>query len=415
MQKPFHLKISCKDFISGNHIGNIIPEQHIYTNHINAYDPNLSSVARYSPPSPYVASEINAHDVNIHQTSNDITATISEYSSNCLTYNNVIFVPNTSSNIIDHSDSVEMVKNESAISSINSNIGESQSYKYIVSSDPRFLNTFIRNGNAMENLSEIDLNCTVMPVNGYSEQTQHIISAPAVIDENIIPNHISMYQEQNPHNIQHDANHHLHHHHSQHQSNIANHLIPSISDSFHNGKINESEMDVVFQDANGQLYRQALNILLNHNEIGPNAVEMAPTTSITETMVNDVGYPTGSYNINHNVSQHLQLHHVGPSYEIHANMGENIGISTAETVNENQMITNISQNNHSVELIYGNYNDCSHIQPDHNQYTVLEPIDQSDVMHGQHADLMNRCNTNMVMDKDQQRILLETTMSPLCK
>lgn len=419
--KPFFLNTT---FIPGNHIGNIISEQRIFTNQISTYDPNLSSVARYSPPATYIPSDVNrSHDVSLHQANSVLTTTATEYASNCVTYSNVIFVPNTNTSAIEHSDSVEMIKDESIISSINSSISDPHSYKYIVSSDPRFLNTFIRNGSILENTAEMNINATVTTVNEYPEQaqSQHMTSASSANEQIPISNHsshVNLYQQQNQHL---PNNHHAGHHHQQHQPNLSsNHLMSNICDSFHNEKTDESEMEVILQGANGHLYRHVQNVYVNHNEI--NAVELMPSL-VTEPMANEVGYSTEPYGSNHNVGQHLQLQHVGPSYEIQSNIGANQGISTAKAVNENQLITNISQNNHSVELVYGNYTDCGHIPPEHNQYTVLEPVNPSNVVHDQHANLMNHGSETgyqpsapiSVMDKDQQRILLESTMSPLCK
>lgn len=153
------------------------------------------------------------------------------------------------------------------------------------------------------------------------------------------------------------------------------------SEQFDHEKTNEIT-NIHVDNTNSQLYHQ--NIYVNQNQITSHTVELIPTLA----RVNDMCYANEGYNVIYPTDQNLQLHHL---------------------INENQLATSVSKNN----------NDSLQLVNDRSQYTTLEPVNHSQFAQQSDTSGVNqRDQSNVstsVMEKEQQRILLESTMSPLCE
>lgn len=314
-------------------------EQFIYPNRINAFDPNLCSAAEYSPPPPTA------------YTSTTDTP---------ITYSNVIFLP-TMTDSDRAVDDAGKVKNEATA------MASSPPYKYVVASDSRYA----------ENIAEMN------HINGYVEPSPHTIIAEADggCEQNLVyhANAVEHHSE----------------HHGQYSYIDADYMQHS------RDKHGRSDMEIVLQDANGQLYRHVHNVYVNHGD-AINSVELMPTL-ISEAMVNGIGYAT-----------HETYDQSNVAYDMHA---PNIDGALSTVAGEKQLhhgnsSDDIMQRN-TVDSIYDNYKEQTQ------QYTMLESINQNNVIRDGGAMHQNEAKTNYQakcsMEKDQQRILLESTMSPLCK
>lgn len=258
-------------------------------------------------------------------------------------------------------DDAETIKNEATT------MASSPPYKYVVASDPRYA----------ENISELN------HINGYVEPAPHIITAAADsgCEQNLVY-HANAVD-----------------HHSEHQAQYS--YIDADYMHHSRDKHGRSDTEIVLQDANGQLYRHVHNVYVNHGD-AINAVELMPTL-ISEAMVNGIGYAT-----------HETYDQSTVAYEMNATNIEG-ALSTAaveKQVHHDSGSDDILQRN-TVDLIYDNYKEETQ------RYTMLESINQNNVirdgggMHqkGGESNYQSKCT----MEKDQQRILLESTMSPLCK
>lgn len=116
----------------------IVQAPHSIEIHHHAYDPNLSSAARYSPPNYNTISTIDL-DTQLQEIVQSSVASSSaaageeyhvDHATNAITYSNVIFVPNTGNN----------ADSENA----NSLLDAHQHHTYILSSDPRLFGSYIR-------------------------------------------------------------------------------------------------------------------------------------------------------------------------------------------------------------------------------------------------------------------------------
>lgn len=326
-------------------------EQFIYPNRINSFDPNLCSAAEYSPPPS--TSYASTTDPSI-------------------TYSNVIFLPTITLN--DRSaDDVETVKNETAV------MEPSSPYKYVVATDPRYANSFTRNGEIVENMSEMN------HINGYVETPSHMIATTtnAGCEENLVyhANAVENHAE----------------HHTQYSYIDADYMHHS------RDKHGRSDPEIVLQSANGQLYRHVHNVYVNQGDT-INPVELMPTL-ISEAMANGIGYAT------HDTYDHTNGNAHAVAYEMHTNIDGSMCTTATEKHHSNDG-EGVMQRG-TIDLIYDSYKEQTQ------QFTMLETIDQNNVMRnggGMHpgepkTSYQSKCS----MEKDQQRILLESTMSPLCK
>lgn len=259
-------------------------------------------------------------------------------------------------------DDAGTVKNEATA------MASSPPYKYVVASDSRYT----------ENISELN------HINGYVESAQHINTAAADAGcEQTLVYHANAVD-----------------HHSEHHAQYS--YIDGDYMHHSRDKHGRSDTEIVLQDANGQLYRHVHNVYVNHGD-AINSVELMPTL-ISEAMDNGIGYAT-----------HETYDPSNVAYEMHA---ANIDGALSTAAGEKQVhhgsgSDDIMQRN-TVDLIYDNYKEQTQ------QYTMLESINQNNVirdggggMHqnGTTTNYQSKCS----MEKDQQRILLESTMSPLCK
>lgn len=299
---------------------------------------------------------INAFDPNLCSAAEYSPPPPASYASTTdasVTYSNVIFLPTIA--LSDRAgDDVDGVKNETAA------MESSQPYKYVVASDCRYTNTFAtRNGEIEENISEIN------HINGYVEPTApHMISNASSGDceENLV-----------------------------YQTNAVEHhgQYPYIgADYMHHSRDKHCRSDagIVLQCANGQLYRYVNGDTIN------SSVELMPTL-IPDAMVDGIGYAQ------HESYDHPNEH--SAAYEMHPNID---GALSAEKQGHHS--------NSGSDLIY-DYKEQSQ------QYTMLESIDQNNVIRdggGMHpGEAKTNYPSKCSLEKDQQRILLESTMSPLRK
>lgn len=272
-------------------------------------------------------------------------------------------------------DGVEAVKDETAV------MEPSLPYKYVVAPDPRYTNSFPRNGEIVENMPELN------HINGYVETAPHMIASTsnATCDENLVyhANAVEHHAEHCPQYSYIDTDY-MHHSRDKH---------------------GRSDPEIVLQNSNGQLYRHVHNVYVNQGD-AMNSVELMPTL-INEAMVDGIGYAT------HETYNHTNGNQHAVAYEMHTN----IDGSMCPTATEKQVLHSSGgegmMQRGSIDLIYDTYKEQTQ------QYTMLETIDQNNVMQnggGMHqGEPKTSYQPKCSMDEDQQRILLESTMSPLCK
>lgn len=326
-------------------------DQYAFENRMKTFDPNLSSVARYSP-TPSTSTAVNPYNVQ----SNDTIVAIPETSTNCITYSNIIFLPTNSTNGLDQVvDAIEMVKNENDAST--SDCIDAHSFKYIVSSDQRFMNTFIQTS-GIDGANHVS--------NSYIDQSSsNMIATIAGIGENNLILNDTCTTE--PHHE---------------QLNMENHsLAVQVQSKF--SHIEENGTEIIMQAPDGQLYRPVHNIYLNNEQT--NGDEILPTI-----------------------------------------ISEPLTFTDIEFTQPNQFDPDTF---HNVPSDHGNYNDPTSFMessPSLGTMTVYNEYKGSKLPNEQfHMDHINvlethqmpqyQTNPNTQVDKDQQRILLESTMSPLCK
>lgn len=326
-------------------------DQYAFENRMKTFDPNLSSVARYSP-TPSTSTTVNPYNVQ----ANDAIASITETSTNCVTYSNIIFLPTNGTNGLDQVvDAIELVKNESDASI--SNCIDAHSFKYIVSSDQRFLNTFIQT-------SGID--GTNHASNSYIDQTpSNMVATIAGIGENNLILNDGCTTE--PHHE---------------QLNMENHSV-AVQVQPEYSHIEENGTEILMQAPDGQLYRPVHNIYLNNESA--NGDEILPTIISEPLTFTDIEFTQPNQfdpDTFHNVSSDQGNYHVPTSFmETSPRLGTTI--------------------------VYNQYKGTKlpNEQFQMDQVNVLE------------TNQMPSYQTNSItqVDKDPQRVLLESTMSPLCK
>lgn len=377
---------------------NIGQEQYVFTDHYKSFDPNMCSAAEYSPPpsatnssqettviTPFHTISSNYNELT-NQNSGIALVPASEVPSNCITYNNVIFVPTIANNenqIEQIADTIELVKHESDVPGVR--VNESQSFKYIVSSEPRFVNTFIR-------ATDID-NSTVLNNDSSAgfidQQSSHMITTvPQINDNNLIVSSIS------------DRDNQIH----QHMSNVEPIDQNQISVQMQEG----NDQEVLMQDENGQLYRQVQNILINGTSMCPS--ELLPILSAPV----DLGDPDYVDNQLQSISRIQNTFHQRENsmheipFQIPVNFVGNSEPTETLPVTSKSIDANLDMQ--QVEFIFNSYKNTNSNQIDTNQYGT-----ESD------AGILNNTNyqnTSMQTNTDsvnQQSNLLESTMSTLRK
>lgn len=372
---------------------NIAQGQYVFTDHYKSFDPNMCSAAEYSPPpsatnssqestviTPFHTISSNYNELT-NQNSEIALVPASDVPSNCITYNNVIFVPTIANNenqLEQIGDTIELVKHESVVPGVG--VNESQSFKYIVSSEPRFVNTFIR-------ATDID-NSTVLNNDSSAafidQQSSHMITTvPQINNTNLIVNSISNRDSQ------------IH----QHMNNVEPIDQNQISVQMQEG----NDQEVLMQDENGQLYRQVQNILINGTSMCPS--ELLPILSAPV----DLGDPDYVDNQLQSISRIQTFHQRENSlHEIPFQIPVNfVGNSEpTDTIPDNSKSIDANLDMQQVEFIFNSYKNTNVNQIDTNQYGT-----ESD------AGILNN-NTPMQTNTDsvnQQRNLLESTMSTLRK
>lgn len=370
---------------------NIAQGQYVFTDHYKSFDPNMCSAAEYSPPpsatnssqestviTPFHTISSNYNELT-NQNSEIALVPASDVPSNCITYNNVIFVPTIANNenqLEQIGDTIELVKHESVVPGVG--VNESQSFKYIVSSEPRFVNTFIR-------ATDID-NSTVLNNDSSAafidQQSSHMITTvPQINNTNLIVNSISNRDSQ------------IH----QHMNNVETIDQNQISVQMQEG----NDQEVLMQDENGQLYRQVQNILINGTSMCPS--ELLPILSAPVDLGDPDYVDNQLQSINRTFHQRENSLHEIP-FQIPVNFVGNSEPTDTIPVSSKSIDANLDMQ--QVEFIFNSYKNTNVNQIDTNQYGT-----ESD------AGILNN-NTPMQTNTDsvnQQRNLLESTMSTLRK
>lgn len=361
----------------------IAQEQYVFA---DGFDPNMCSMAQYSPPQSTsnteqttVIAPFHAITSNHTELSNPEISLISttDGSNNCITYSNVIFVPTIANNgnQLDQIG-VELVPKHEDVSAVEASDGHS--YKYVLSSEPPFVNTFIR-ANEIDNATTI-LNTTD---GAFIEQPSHMITAVSQINENNliingIPNESNQIEP------------HLHNVETMDQSQISVQMHTT------------NDQEVLMQDEDGQLYRQVQNIFVNGTSMCPN--ELLPLISAPVDL-SDPDYVEQSMNRIQNTFQRDLIAHDTFPVNFIASSDVTDTIPTSKAID-----TNLDMQ--QVDFIFNSYrnNNSNHIDAsrfeDETESNILN--DKTDF---QPQPSMNSSNEST----NQQRALLESTMSTLCK
>lgn len=382
---------------------NIAQEQYVFADRLGVFDPNMCSAVQFSPPDTTSNTEQTAIIAPFHAITTDYNelspqnqdislVPSSEVPNNCITYSNVIFVPtltNTENQLDQLGDAIELVKHETP--GIETNDG--QSYKYIVSSDSRFVNTFIRT-NELDNATSILSNDTT---GAFIEQPSHMITTVSQINEDdLVVNGIQNEPNQihsNLHNVeQMDQN--------------------QISLEMHTG----DDQEVLMQDENGQLYRQVQNIFVNGASMCPN--ELLPFISAPVDLA-DPDYVEQSMNRIQNTFQQRDHIDQNTPFQLPVNFVSNPdAIATSKPLD-----TNLDMQ--QVEFIFNSYRNDTHLDTHH---IDTNHIDANHIVTNHYT---TESDTNILDDKtnyqthsaihanndsaNQHGSLLESTMSTLCK
>lgn len=340
---------------------NIVPESFTFAEQINHFDSNLSSANEYCTAieenttsqhtiiAPFQTIKANYNGVSTSN-SNELLETSTEIPNNCITYSNVIFVPTITNNVEQMVDSIELVKREieTTVPEINDS---TNSFKYVVSSDPRFVNTFVQTNNVDSSVLNDVTNVNWHQISNHSNQINQQI-------QQVEPIETKQFTVQ---------------------------MQPT------------NDHEVLLQDEHGQLYRQVPNIYVDGTSMCTNTNDLMPIIS-TPVEITDVDYS------NHNIGKFPN--YSGKSdritFEIPRNYDTN---STSNSRNSNTVNTNAEMQ--EVEFIFNNYRNNDSIddisQSSHigsNQFetpSTEQNYHQSDI------------NSN------KEQSLLESTMSTLCK
>lgn len=376
---------------------NIAQEQYVFTDRLGAFDPNMCSAVQFSPPdtttntettviTPFHAITSNYNELP-NQTQDISLVPSTEVPNNCITYSNVIFVPTITNNenqLEQLGDTIELVKHESP--GIDSN--DSQSYKYIVSSDSRFVNTFIRS-NELDNATAILSNDTT---GAFIEQPSHMITTVSQINDNsLVVNGIQNETNQihtNLHNVE-----------QLNQNQIAVEMHT------------DDDQEVLMQDENGQLYRQVQNIFVNGGSMCSS--ELLPFIPTTVDLA-DPDYVEQSMNRIQNTFQQRDNSIIqNTPFQIPVNFVNNT--DPTDTMTSKALDTNLDMQ--QVEFIFNSYRnlDTNHIDTNHINTNQFETETNANILN----DKDNyQTHTSIQSNNDsvnQERSLLESTMSTLCK
>lgn len=309
---------------------------------MNIFDPNLGSTGQYSSPTSPSA---NHHEQMPLPTSTEDSiasaAAVPTADFGCVTYSNVVFVPNNRSTNDMNANTSEL-REDNSIAFVTS---DSQfPYKYVVSSsESRFFGTYSRS-ESLEN-DNVGIESSFIGDTG---------------DGVLLSNHSNLNDFANGENNQHEM------------LIQADHQRAFLDVDYSGARI--ADQEIILQCANGQLYRQVQNVAyVNHSE-GGNSIEFVPAL-ISESMNGDLNeYETQSQ------LQYQQFDQSG---------------------------SQIAENNRmNDEMTYGNYRN-------HEQLTHQKSHEYS--MNNVTAAVETNERATNVSEKDHQRILLESAMSPLCK
>lgn len=345
---------------------NIAPESFVFAEQIENFESNLTSTNEYctsiqgnSTPQQIAPFQTITSNYNEVPSSNANISLVpsSEIPNNCITYSNVIFVPSIADNG-NQIDSIELVKNE--IESTTPEINNSSTaFKYVVSSDPHFVNTFIQTNN-VDNNSATVLNSSTdgtfndLMVNGISNETSQI-------------------------------NHQL------------QHVDPIESNQIAVQMQSTSDQEVLLQDEHGQLYRQIHNIYVDEASICTNSNELLPIIS-TPLEISDVGYP------NHNIERlpsNYQEKNDQSTFQIPANFVTN---SNSNDRHPNTVNTNAEMQ--EVEFIFNSYR---------NRRPIDDISESNTIVANQYETNPAQNYQSQIHSNKEQQSLLESTMSTLRK
>lgn len=375
---------------------NIAQEQYVFTDNCKSFDPNMCSAAEYSPPSAVnsnvqqttIVTPFHAIASDFNELANqnpEITlVSASEVPSNCITYSNVIFVPtlvNDEHQLDQIGDTIELVKHDSEVAGVGVGVNDSQSFKYIVSADSRFVNTFIQ--------TDIDNTATVLSNESSGlfvdqHQSHMITSVPQINDDNlIVPDNANQIH--------------------QHLSNVETIDQNQITVQMHTS----NDQEVLMQDENGQLYRQVQNILINGASMCP--TELLPILSAPV----DLGDPDYVDNqlqcisrIQNSFNQRENSLHEIP-FQIPLNFVSNSEQNEIMPDASKSIDTNLDMQ--QVEFIFNNYKNTNTNEMESNQFGTEEGLLNSDINYQQNTSMQSNNDSN------NQRNSLESTLSTLCK
>ncbi|XP_031623861.1 PR domain zinc finger protein 10-like [Contarinia nasturtii] len=360
--------------------------QYVFADHFKTFDPNMCSAAEYSPPPPSVT------DSNAQQTTviapyhaipsnyNELTdasdislVPVSETTSNCITYSNIIFVPSMTNNgnhMDSIGDAIELVKDETNIPP-GIELGDPQSIKYIVSSDSQLLNTFIR-PNDLDNVNAV-LN--------HNPNEEYIVNTDSQIDNNLVLNETHHIQQ------------HLNDVESMDKNQIAIHQINQINTG--------NDQEILMQDENGHLYRHVQNILIDGTSMCPN--ELLPILSAPVDLADPDYVEQSISRIQSTFNQRENTMHDLP-FQIPINFITNPESNQTIPVSSKSMDTSGLDMQH-VEFILNNEN--TNVINNSNQYGT-----QSNV------NILNdntnyQCHPTMQSNDSSSQRFLESTMSTL--
>lgn len=350
----------------------------------DGFDPDICSTAiQFSPTNGTTNTQttVNAPFHTITSNHNELSLiSSSDATNNCITYSNVIFVPTLANNgdqLVDPASiGVEIVPKHEDVSTVEANDGHS--FKYIVSSEPRFVNTFIRTDDIDNATAILDSS------NGsFIEQPSHMIATVSQINENnLILNGISSESNQ--------IEQHLHDVEQMDQAQIAVQMET------------DNDQEVLMQDENGQLYRQVQNIFVNGTSMCP--TELLPLISAPVDLA-DPDYVEQSMNRIQNFQQRdlIAAHEAFPvNFITNSNSSDTMPTSKAIDANLDMQ---------QVDFIFNSYRNNSENQIDASPFDDESASNMLDVKDFQPQVSMNS-NTEST---HQQKALLESTMSTLCK
>lgn len=376
-------------------------EQYVFTDNYKSFDPNMCSAAEYSPPS---ASNSNGQQTTVvtpfhaiasgfnelaNQNPEIALVSASEVPSNCITYSNVIFVPtlvNDGHQLDQIGDTIELVKHESEVAGVG--VNDSQSFKYIVSTDPRFVNTFIQT-------NDIDNAVTVLSNDASGafidqQQPNMIASVPQIDDDNLIVNTIP------------DSANQIH----QHLSNVEPIDQNQITVQMHTG----SDQELLMQDENGQLYRQVQNILINGASMCPSELLPILSTPVdlgdpdyVDTQLQCISRIQNSFNQREN-----SLHEI--PFQLPLNFVSNSNSEQTEIMPITSKSIDANLDMQQVEFIFNSYKNTDANEMASNQYGTEQSILTSNTNYQQNTSMQSNNDSS-----NQQRNSLESTMSTLCK